>query len=150
MRQSPDSVDSETCTGQSNSLCIISMACSSKYEMGVTSSNFSSYNSDMRSHPDRYFCHQFGLQTGDICLSNPRPENLGFGCNDHLLKRDVQLYLSTILSSAHDFTQDKRGWLQNHSYSSGLAKTTLFPGSLPIVVCKPASSFLERGPSVSI
>ena len=33
------------------------MPCSSKYEMGATSIKFSSYNSDMRSHPHRNFCH---------------------------------------------------------------------------------------------
>ena len=42
MRQSPDSVDSETCPRQSeyNSGCIISIPCSSEYGMEVTSSNF--------------------------------------------------------------------------------------------------------------
>jgi hypothetical protein len=39
------------------------------------------------------------------------------------------LHLPTISSSPHDITQDKRGWLQDHSYSSGLAKTILVPGS---------------------
>jgi hypothetical protein len=118
--------------------------------MGVTSRNISSNHSDMGSPPDRSVCYQFELQTGDICLSNPRPESLGSGCNDHLLERDVQLYLPTISSSPQDFTQDKRGWLQDHSYSSGLAKTILVPGSPTIMVCKTASSSLERGPFVSI
>ena len=144
MRQSPDSVDSETYPRQSesNSGCIISIPCSSEYEMGVTSSNFSSNHSDMGSTPDRSVCHQFELQTGDICLSNPRLESLGSGCNDHLLERDVQLHLPTISSSPQDFTQDKRGWLQDHSYSSGLAKTILVPRSPTIIVCKTASSSL--------
>jgi hypothetical protein len=138
MRQSPDSVDSETYPRQSeyNSGCIISIPCSSEYGMGVTSSNFSSNHSDMGSPPDRFDCHQFELQTGDICLSNPRPESLGSGCNDHLLERDVQLHLPTISSSPQDFTQDKRGWLQDHSYSSGLSKTIFVPGSPTIIVCK--------------
>jgi hypothetical protein len=120
--------------------------------MRVTSSNFSSNQSDIGSTPDRSVCHQFELQTGDICLSNPRPESLGSGCNDHLLERDVQLHLPTISSSPQDFTQDKRGWLQDHSNSSGLAKTILVPGSPTIIVCKTASSSLEteRGPFVSI
>jgi hypothetical protein len=48
------------------------------------------------------------------------------------------------------FTQDKRGWLQSHSYSSGLAKTILVTGSPTIIVCKTASFSLERGPFVSI
>ena len=152
MRQSPDSVDSETCSRQSesNSGCIISIPCSSEYGMGVTSSNFSSNNSDMGSPPGRSVCHQFELQTGAICLSNPRPESLDSGCNDHLLERDVQLHLPTISSSPQDFTQDKRGWLQNHYYSSGLAKTILVPGSPTIIMCKTISSSLERGPFVSI
>jgi hypothetical protein len=79
MQQSPDSVDSETCPRQSesNSGCIISIPCSSEYGMGVTSRKFSSNHSDMGSLPDRSVCHQFELQTGDICLSNPRPESLG-------------------------------------------------------------------------
>ena len=128
----------------------LSRFCSSEYGMGVTCSNFSSYHSDMGSPPDRSVCHQFELQTGDICLSNPRPESLGGGCNDHLLERDVQLHLPTISSSQRDFTQDKRGWLQDHSYSSSLAKTILVPGSPTIIVCKTTSSSLERGPSVSI
>ena len=146
--KSPDSVDSETCPGQSesNSGCIISIPCSSEYGMGVTCSNFSSYHSDMGSPPDRSVCHQFELQTGDICLSNPRPESLGGGRNDHLLERDVQLHLPTISSSP----QDKRGWLQDHSYSSSLAKTILIPGSPTIIVYKTTSSSLERGSSVSI
>ena len=118
--------------------------------MGVTFSNFSCYHSDMESPLDRSVCHQFKLQTGDICLSNPRSESLGSGCNDHLLVREVQLHLPTISSSPQDFTQDKRGWLQDHSYSSGLAKTILVPGSPTIIVCKTASSSLERGPFVSI
>ena len=54
-----------------NSGCIISIPCSSEYGMGVTSSNFSSYHSDMGSPPDRSVCHQFELQTGDICLPIP-------------------------------------------------------------------------------
>jgi hypothetical protein len=84
MRQSPDSVDRETCPGQSesNSGCVISIPCSSEYGMGVSSSNFSSNHSDLGSPPDRSVCHQFELQTGDICISNPRPESLGSGCND--------------------------------------------------------------------
>jgi hypothetical protein len=51
IRQSPDSVDSETCPGQSesNSGCVIAIPCSSEYGMGVTSSNFSSNHSDMGS-----------------------------------------------------------------------------------------------------
>ena len=46
-----DSVDSETCPGQSesNSGCVIAIPCSSEYGMGVTSSNFSSNHSDMGS-----------------------------------------------------------------------------------------------------
>jgi hypothetical protein len=86
MRQSPDSVDGETYPRQSesNSGCIISILCSS------ASSNLSSNHSDMGSLPDRSVCHQFQLQTGDICLSNPRPESVGSGCNDHLLEMDVQ------------------------------------------------------------
>ena len=78
MRQSPDSVDSETYTRQSESItgCIISIPCSSEYGMGVTTSNLSSKHSDMGAPPDRYVCHQFELQTGDICLFNPRPESL--------------------------------------------------------------------------
>jgi hypothetical protein len=152
MLQSPDSVDSETCSRQSesNSGCIISIPCSSEYGIGVTSSYFSSNHSDMGSSPDRSVCHQFELQTGDICLSNPRPGSLGSGCNDHLLERDVQLHLPTISSSPQDFTQDKRRWLQDHSYSSGLAKTILVPGSPTIIVCKATSSSLEKGPFVSI
>ena len=125
---------------ESNSGCIISIPCSSEYGMRVTSSNFSSNHSDIGSPPDRSVCHQFELQTGDICLSNPRPESLGSGCNDHLLERDVQLHLPTISSSPQDFTQDKRGWLQDHSNSSGLAKTILVPGCPTIIVCKTASS----------
>ena len=152
MRQFPNSVDSETYPRQSesNSGCINSIPCSSEYGMGVTSSNFSNNHFDMGSPPDRSVCHQFELQTGDICLSNPRPESLGSGCNNHLLERDVQLHLPTISSSPQDFTQDKRGWLQDHSYNSGLAKTILVPGSPTIIVCKTASSSLERGPFVSI
>jgi hypothetical protein len=100
--------------------------------------------------PDGSVCHQFELQTGDICLSNPKPESLGSGCNGHLLERNVQLHLPTILSSPQDSTQDKRGWLQDHSYSSGLVKTILVPGSPTIIVCKTASSSLERRPFVSI
>jgi hypothetical protein len=118
--------------------------------MGVTSSNFSTNHSDMGSPPDRSVCHQFELQTGDICISNPRPDSLSSGCNDHLLERDVQLHLPTISSSPQDFAQDKRGWLQDHSFSPGLAKTILVPGSPTIIVCKTASSSLERGPLVSI
>jgi hypothetical protein len=48
------------------------------------------------------------------------------------------------------FTQDKGGWLQDHSNSSGLAKAILVTGSPTIIVCKTASSCLERGPFVSI
>jgi hypothetical protein len=90
-RRSPDSVDSETCSGksESNSECIISIPCSSEYELGVTSSHFSSYHSDMGSPPDRAVCHQFEIQTGDI-----QPECLGRGCNDH----DYKLcYLNVIM-----------------------------------------------------
>jgi hypothetical protein len=104
--------------------------------MGVTSSNFSNNHSDMGSPPDRSVCHQFELQTGDICLSNPRSESLGSGCNDHLLERDVQLHLPTISSSPQEFTQEKRGWLQDHSYSSGLAKTFWFPDLLLLSCAK--------------
>jgi hypothetical protein len=52
----------------------------------------------------------------------------------------LQLHLPTIASSPQDFTQDKRGCLLDHSYSSGLAKTILVPGSPTIIVCKNASS----------
>ena len=81
MRQSPDSVDSETYPRQSesNSGCIISIPCSSEYGMGVTSSNFSSNHSDMGSPPDRSVCHQFELQTGDICLSNLQSQTRKLG-----------------------------------------------------------------------
>ena len=134
--KSADNVDSETCPRQSesNSGCIISIPCSSEYGMGVASSKFSSNHSDMGSLSDRTVCHQFELHTGDICLFSPRPESLGSGCNDHLLETDVQLHLPTISSSPQDFTQDKRGWLQDHSYCSGLAKTILVPGSPTIIV----------------
>ena len=50
----------------------------------------------------------------------------------------------------HRILHKIRGWLQDHSYSSGLAKTILVPGSSTIIVCKTASSSLERGPFVSI
>ena len=108
-----------------------------------TSSNLSSKHSDMGSPPDRSVCHQFELQTVDICLFNPRPESLVSGCNDHLLERDVQLHLPTISSSPQDFTQDERGWLQDHSYSSSLANAILVPGSPTIIVCKTVSSSLR-------
>ena len=63
MRQSPDSVDSETCPGksESNSGCVISIPCSSEYGMGVVFSDFSNYESDMGSLPDTSVCHQFEL-----------------------------------------------------------------------------------------
>jgi hypothetical protein len=72
------------------------------------------------------------------------------GCNDHLLERDVQLHIPIISSSPQDFTQVKRGWLQDHSYSSGLAKTILVPESPTIIACTTASSSLDTGPFVSI
>ena len=53
-----------------------------------------SFSLHLLSPPDRSVCHQFELQTGDICLSNPRPESLGGGCNDH----DYELcYLNCIM-----------------------------------------------------
>jgi hypothetical protein len=75
---------------------------------------------------------------------------LGSRCNDHLLERDVQVHLPTISSSPQDVTQDERGWLQDHSYSSGLANAILVPGSPTIIVWKTASSSFERRPFVSI
>jgi hypothetical protein len=53
-------------------------------------------------------------------------------------------------SSPQEFAQYKRGWLQDYSYSSSLAKTILVTGSPTIIVCKTASSSLERGSLVSI
>jgi hypothetical protein len=41
----------------------------------------------------------YKLETFVSPISNPRPESLGSGCNDHLLERDVQLV--TITSSHH-------------------------------------------------
>ena len=41
-----------------------------------------------------------------------------------------------LLKNMSDFTQDKRGWLQDHSYRSGLAKTILVSGSSTIIVCR--------------
>ena len=81
MRQSPDSVDSETCPRQSkfNSGCIISIPCSSENGMGVTSSNLSSSHSDMGSPPDRSVSHQFELQTGDICLTSLQSQTRKLG-----------------------------------------------------------------------
>ena len=42
----------------------------------------------------------------------------------------------------HRILHKIRGWLQDHSYSSGLAKTILVPGSPTIIVCKATSSSL--------
>jgi hypothetical protein len=75
MRQSPDSVDSETCPGQSesNSGCVMAILCSSEYGMGVTSSNFSSNHSDMGSPLIDLFATSLNYKLDTVLPSRKAP-----------------------------------------------------------------------------
>ena len=152
LRQSQDFSVSETCSRrpESSSGCFVSIPCSSEYGMGIASGSFSDHNSEMGSPPDRSVCHQSELQTGNLRFSNPGSEGVGSGCYEHLLERDVQLHLSSLSPSEQNFVQNQVGWLQDHSYSSGLAKTVLVSGDSPVVMCKTSLPSSERGPTFSV
>ena len=152
LRQSQDITVSETCRRRSEpfSGCLISVPCSSEYGMGTASVSFSDHYSEMGSPPDRSVCHQSELQTGNLRFPNSRSEGISSGCIEHLLERDVQLHLSSLSPTEQNFAQNKEGWLQDHSYCSGMAKTVLVSGDSPVVVCKTSSPSSERGPTFSV
>ena len=152
VRQSPNFSVSETCPGQpeSSSRCLVSILSSSEHRMGVTPSCVSRNHSHLGSSSDRPVCNQFEFQTGHLCFSNTRSEGLGSGCNVTVLERDVQLHFPSLSPSVEDSAQDSQGWLQDHSYCSGLAKTVLVSGSSSSVVCKTSSSSCKDRSSFSV
>ena len=152
VRQSQYDSVSETCPRQpeSSSGCLVSISGSCEHRMGITSSCVSRNHSCLGSSPDRPICHQFESQTGHLCFSSPRSEGLGSGCNVAVLERDVQLHFPSLSPSVEDSAQDSQGWLQDHSYCSGMAKTVLVSGSSSSVLCKASSSSRKERSSFTV
>lgn len=130
--------------------CALPEPCPSEHGMGIASSSFSVDCSEMGSASDRLVRNESESQTGDVCLPCSRSEGLGGRCDEHILERNVQLYLPPVSTSHSGSSQGSPRCLQDHSYSAGLAKTVVVSRTTSSILCKAASSSLEKRPSFSI
>ena len=134
------------CTGRLS----VSLPQSSQHRMGTTASSVRLSCSAVGSSSCRSLCYQSESQTGNLCISSSRPSVLRSRRHVSLLGRNVRLCLSSIPLSSSSASQDQAIRLQDHSYCTSLAKTSMVSRTSASVLCQASETSFQTRSSVSV
>ena len=146
------SPDRETHLGKSEYLSRLPFQVSSpsKYRMGTSSVSLRSNNSSLGLPPYRLVCNQSESQASNIRISSSGLKSIRSRCYEPILGGNVRLCIPSIQISSSCSPKDSRNYLQDHSYCSGLAKTSLVHRSSASVLCTPSSAASDSRSSLSV
>ena len=123
---------------------------SSQHRVGATPVSFSGHHTPMGLSSCRPVCYKSQQQTSNFCVSCPRSQVLSSGCNESIMGRNVRLRLSSFQVSKSCSTEDRSRELQDHSYCTSLAKTSVVSRSASSILCSASSSTSEIRSPLSV
>ena len=127
------------CTGRLS----VSLPQSSQHRVGTTASSVRFSCSTVGSSSCRSLCYQSESQTGNLCISSPIPSDLRSRRHVSLLERNVRLRLSPIPLSSSSASQDQTIRLQDHTYCTSQAKTSMVSRTSASVLCQASKTFFQ-------
>ena len=130
--------------------CAVSISHSGQYGMGTSSDSFQGNNFNLGSSSFRPVCHKSKSQTGEFRIASSRSTSLCSGCNVSVLEGNVCLCVSPIQVSLKSSSKDSTRRMQDHTYCSSLAKSSLVSRSTSSVLCKTSSSSSKKGSSLAV
>ena len=148
----PDSSGCETYSRPSERSCGLSfqVLSTSQYRVGTSSGSLSIYSSSLGKSQYRPIRNKSELQGDNFRLPSSRPQSLCCGRNEPILGGNVRLCIPPIQISRPCSSQDNRRGMQDHSYCSSLAKTSLVCKSTASVLCQTTSASLKTKSSISV
>ena len=135
---------------QCSSGCSVSISHSGQYGMGTSSDSFQGNNLNLGSSSFRPVCHKSKSQTRDFRFSNSRSVSICGRCNVSVMEGNVCLCIPPIQVSLESSSKDSSRRLQDHTYCTSLAKSSLVSRSSSTVLCKTSSSSSKKGSSISV
>ena len=148
----PDSSGCETYSRPSERSCGLSfqVLSTSQYRVGTSSGSLSIYSSSLGKSQYRSIRNESELQDDNFRLPSSRPQSLCCGRNECILGGNVRLCIPPIQISCPCSSQDNRREMQDHSYCSSLAKTSLVCKSTASVLGQAISASLKMKSSISV
>ena len=134
------------CTGRLS----VSLPQSSQHRVGTTASSVRLSCSAVGSSSYRSLCYQSESQTGNLCISNPRPSVLRSRRHVSLLGWNVRLRLSSIPLSSSSASQDQTIRLQDHTYCTSLVKTSMVSRTSASDLCQASKTSFRTRSFVSV
>ena len=134
------------CTGRLS----VSLPQSSQHRVGTTASSVRLSCSAVGSSSCRSLCYQSKSQTGNLCISSSRPSVLRSRRHVSLLGRNVRLRLSSVPLSSSSASQDQAIRLQDHTYCTSLAKTSMVSRTSASVLFQASETSFQTRSSVSV
>jgi hypothetical protein len=133
-----DSTGSEAYSGSSQctSRHTVTFSNTSEHGIGITTSNFQCHQSSLGSSSSGSVCYVSEPQTGHFRFSSSRSSSIRWRGNVNLLERNVLLRIPSLPVSFPSSSKGGSGISQDHSYCTGLAKTSLVHRSAASLVCK--------------
>jgi hypothetical protein len=133
-----DSTGSEAYSGSSQctSRHTVTFSNTSEHGIGITTSNFQCHQSSLGSSSSGSVCYVSEPQTGHFRFVSSRSSSIRCRRNVNLLERNVLLRIPSLQVSFPSPSKGGSGILQDHSYCTGLAKTSLVHRSAASLVCK--------------
>jgi hypothetical protein len=146
-----DSTGSEAYSGSSQctSRHTVTFSNTSEHGMGITTSNFQCHQSSLGSSSSGSVCYVSEPQAGYFRFSSSRSSSIRCRRNVNLLERNVHLRFPSLQVSFPSPSKGGSEILQDHSYCTGLAKTSLVHRSAASLVCKITSSSSQSEYTVS-
>ena len=122
----------------------------SQYRVGTSSGSLSIYSSSLGKSQYRSICNESELQGDNFRLASSRRQSLWYGRNEPILRRECSPMHSPIQIPRLCSSQDNRREMQDHSYCSSLARTSLVWKSTASVLCQATSASLKTKSSISV
>ena len=142
---SPSLLGSSQCTSRHT----VTFSSTSEHGMGITTSNFQCHQSSLGSSSSGSVCYVSEPQAGHFRFPSSRSSSTRCRRNVNLLERNVCLRIPSLQVSFPSPSKGVSGILQDHSYCTGLAKTSLVHRSAASLVCKTTSSSSQSESTVS-
>ena len=123
---------------------------SGEHRMGTSPISVSCHNSSVGLSSFRSFCYKSKSQASHLCISSSGPQGSSSRCNEPLMEGNVCLCLPSFSFSGSGASEDCGRELQDHTYCSGLAKTSLVSRSSSALLRSTSSLTSETRPSLAI
>lgn len=152
LRSTPDCTGSETYSRPSQSSCRFTepISGSSKHGMGTSQIGLPICSSTLGQAQHRPLRNKSEFQNPDVRVTSSGPQGLRSGCYGNVLGGHVRLRLPSIQVPGSCSKKDREGAMQDHSYCSSLAKTSLVPRSTVSVLCQSSCPSSETQSAVSV